>query len=54
MTKANNYNYRKGAFETRIPKKIAEVLGLEEGHGQIQWTISKNGVVTVKKVEEGK
>lgn len=54
MTKATNYSYRNYAYETRIPAKVAEVLGLEKQAGKIEWSISKNGVVTVKKVEEGK
>ena len=56
MTKATNYSYRNYAFETRIPAKVAETLGLEKQAGKIEWIISKNGVVTVKKVEveEGK
>lgn len=51
MSKATNYSYRNYAFETRIPAKVAEALGLEKEAGKIEWTISKRGVVTVKKVE---
>lgn len=54
MKATNVCNYRKGSFETRVPKKIAEAMGLIEGCQNIEWSISKNGVVTVKKVEEGK
>lgn len=49
------YIYRNRAYATNIPKEVAEVLKLDQV-GELQWTISKNGVVTVKKVEveEGK
>ena len=47
------YAYRKRLYSTSIPKEVAEVLKLDQ-EGEIQWIISKKGVVTVKKVEEGK
>ena len=47
------YAYRKRLYSTSIPKEVAEVLKLDQ-EGEIQWSISKKGVVTVKKVEEGK
>ena len=49
------YIYRNRAYATNIPKEVAEVLKLDQV-GELQWSISKKSVVTVKKVEveEGK
>ena len=56
MNKIVSYNYRNYTFETKVPVKIAEAMGLEKGLGKLEWSISKKGVVTVKRVEveEGK
>lgn len=44
------YVHRNRAYTTNIPKEVAKFLKLEEV-GELQWTITKRGVVTVKKVE---
>ena len=45
--------YKNRVYATTVPKEVAEVLKLDKA-GNIEWSISKKGVVTVKKVEEGK